>query len=280
MSGARLAAMGMVAAVLAVALPAPARADTAPARVASLNLCTDQLAMLIAAPGQLVSISWLARDPGYSAMARAAMDYPINHGRAEELYVLKPDLVLADVWSSAATISMLTRLGIRVEQFTPGQSMEEIRANMLKMGAILGREAEAAALVAAFDARLAALSAPPPRRPRAAQYSANSYTFGTQSLAGQIIGTAGFDNIARETGLEAGGTLPLEVLVMAAPDMLIAGEGAPGESRAEDVLRHPALAGIDHAAVLSGADWSCATPFVLEAVSDLVSARLEWEARE
>ena len=64
MSGARLAAMGMVAAVLAVALPAPARADTAPARVASLNLCTDQLAMLIAAPGQLVSISWLARGPG------------------------------------------------------------------------------------------------------------------------------------------------------------------------------------------------------------------------
>ena len=37
-------------------------AQAAPVRVASVNLCTDQLAMLLAAPGQLASVSaWAAR---------------------------------------------------------------------------------------------------------------------------------------------------------------------------------------------------------------------------
>ena len=48
---------------------APAAAQEAPARVVSMNLCTDQLAMLLAAPGQLLSVSKLARDPMSSAMA-------------------------------------------------------------------------------------------------------------------------------------------------------------------------------------------------------------------
>ena len=39
----------------------PAFAD-APARVVSMNLCTDQLAMMLAAPGQLVSVSHLATE--------------------------------------------------------------------------------------------------------------------------------------------------------------------------------------------------------------------------
>mgnify|MGYP006999250795 CR=1 FL=1 len=52
------------------ALPPPA---TPPARVVSMNLCTDQLAMALAAPGQLISVSYIARDPRASAMAEEAL---------------------------------------------------------------------------------------------------------------------------------------------------------------------------------------------------------------
>ena len=57
----------LFALILSLAPAAPAGA--APLRVVSINLCTDQLAMLLAAPGQLVSVTHLARDPEASVMA-------------------------------------------------------------------------------------------------------------------------------------------------------------------------------------------------------------------
>lgn len=77
----------LLALALAGALPAAAQP---PARVVSMNLCTDQLAMLIAAPGQLVSVSHVARDPVSSALAEQAQAYPVNHGSAEEIFLLAP----------------------------------------------------------------------------------------------------------------------------------------------------------------------------------------------
>ncbi|MCX7889574.1 MAG: ABC transporter substrate-binding protein [Rhodobacteraceae bacterium] len=247
-----------------------------PARVVSINLCTDQLAMLLAAPGQLVSVTWLAGDPAFSAMADHAGAYLANGGRAEEVFALHPDLVLADIWSPPDTVSMLTRLGIPVVQFPPGESMADIRANIIRMGEVLGTADRAAAMAAAFDARLAGLVrlAPPPgARPRAATWAANAYASGPRSLTGAILDAAGFANVAGELGIEYGGTLPLEALVWAQPDIVITAESAPGASRAEDVLRHPALAGLRVEAGLADADWTCGTPFVLDAVARLAAFR-------
>ncbi len=44
-----------------------------PERVVSVNLCTDQLAMLLAAPGQLISVSHLASDPLSSSMVKSSL---------------------------------------------------------------------------------------------------------------------------------------------------------------------------------------------------------------
>lgn len=41
-----------------------------------MNLCADQLAILLAGPGQLRSVSFLAADPRASAMAEAAREMP------------------------------------------------------------------------------------------------------------------------------------------------------------------------------------------------------------
>jgi len=244
-----------------------------PARVVSINLCTDQLAMLLAAPGQLLSVTWLARDPALSAMAEQARAYPVNRGRAEEVFLMAPDLVLADLWTAPDTISMLTRLGIPVVQFPPGESMADIRANILRMGEVLGQPDRAADLAAAFDARLAALTADRGRRPRAATWAANAYASGPRSLTGAILDAAGYDNVAAEYGISYGGTLPLEALVAARPDIVITGRGGPGVSRSEEVLRHPALAGLPVVAGLSDADWTCGTPFALDAVERLAAYR-------
>lgn len=252
-----------------------ARAE-APGRVVSLNLCTDQLAMMLSAPGQLAAVSAIARDPRMSAMVEQARAHPVVHGGAEEVYLMRPDLVLAGTHTTRHTISMLQRLGVRVEEFAPATTFDDVRDNIRRLGGLLGREKAAERMLKAFDARLARLRAETGRRPRAALYYANSYSAGARTLAGRILAVAGFANVAGEAGLNTGGTLPLEQLIMLAPELVVTGTRYPGASRAEAVLDHPALRAFrDGRATtpLADADWVCGTPHLLEAVAELRAAR-------
>lgn len=258
-----LAAMGL----------SPAAAQEAPARVVSMNLCTDQLAMLLAAPGQLLSVSKLARDPMSSAMADAAMAYPVNHGQAEEVWLMQPDLVVVGSYTAQAAAQMLERLGTRVLRIAPATSLADVPARLRTLGEAMGRQARAEALIAEFETRLAALREEVDRRPSAALYYANGYTTGDQTLAGEILLTAGFDNIA---GARGGGQLPLEALAMAQPEALITARPYPGASRSEEILMHPVvrqLRAAQAATANTGTDWICGTPFVLQAIEELSEFR-------
>ncbi|ETD80950.1 ABC transporter substrate-binding protein [Rhodobacter capsulatus] len=257
-----------LALLCAGALPAAA----APARVVSINLCTDQLAMMLAAPGQLVSVTRLARDPAASVMAEAARAYPANRGQAEEVYLLHPDLVLAGRYTAQPTVAMLRRLGIPVAVFEPADSFADMQADIARMGALLGREPEAAAMAGAFAARLARIRAAslPGPRPLAATWSAQGYMSGHQSLAGEILTTAGFDSLAARMGRAQGSTLPLEALVLADPDLVVTGRIGPGSSRAEAPLTHPALGALTgRRAAVEDRDWICGLPSVLDATERL-----------
>ncbi len=247
-----------------------------PARVVSINLCTDQLAMMLARPGQLISVSRLAVDPRVSAMVDRARGFRPNQGGAEEIFLMRPDLVLAGSYTTQATVSMLGRLGIRVVRFRPAYSLADIRARILKMGTVLGREKQARALAEDFSRRLQALRVAARQRPRAALYFANGYTLGDKTLAGQILTAAALDNIAADLGFSGGGNLPLEVLVMARPRLVITGTRYPGASRAEAILDHPALGRWrkgGRSDTIADADWVCGTPHVLRAIRGLARVR-------
>ena len=234
-----------------------------------MNLCTDQVAMLLAAPGQLISVSDLAQDPRMSPMADAAQAYDVNYGRAEEIYLMRPDLVIAGQFASSATVSMLRRLGIRVEVRDPAESIAAIRVETAGIGTLLVRESRARTVIADFDARLAALRRAP-GRDRAALYYANGFTSGRGTLAGEILDAAGYRNIASDYGIENTAPLPLELLVMSQPDRLITGARWPGRSRSEAILDHPALSeATDRRADVTDRDWVCGTPFILRAVEGL-----------
>lgn len=242
-----------------------------PSRVVSMNLCTDQLAMMLAAPGQLASVSYIARDRRASAMAEDAMAYPINHGRAEEIYLLKPDLVIAGTFSTRATTDMLRRFGVPVAVFEPAYSLDDVPARIAQMGTVLGREEAANALITEFEAamsHIATTTAPP----RAALYSANGYTSGQNSLAGQILEAAGFANIAAELGYSHSGVLPLELLAMADPDVVITTRPYERPSRSEEILAHPVVSALSRrpdTSEMRDADWVCGTPHVLNAIQKL-----------
>ncbi|MFS4438194.1 ABC transporter substrate-binding protein [Paracoccaceae bacterium GXU_MW_L88] len=259
--------------LFAACLAGQAAADP-PASVVSMNLCTDQLAMMLAEEGQLVSVTALARDPSSSVMAEEAANYPINHGRAEEIYLMAPDLVLAGAFENAATLDMLRSLGIAVEVFEPANSLEDISARLAQMGTVLGRAPQADAAIADFETRLAALQSQITERPRAALYYVNGYTSGDSTLAGQILQAAGFDNAVTAAGYDGTRPIPLELMVMIAPDLIVTGAPYPGTSRGQDVLRHPALRAIpDAGTVQTDPNWICGTPHVLRAIENLAEIR-------
>jgi len=269
--------LGLVLTLMGALSGAPVSGQEArPGRVVSMNLCTDQLAMLLAAPGQLLSVSYLASDPRGSAMADEAKAYPPNRGLAEEIYLMQPDLVIAGSFTSRATVSMLQRLGVRVEIFEPVYGLDEIPAQILRMGETLGQTDAAQAMVAQYQADLAAFKGEIARNPRAAVYAANGYTQGDESLSGQILRAAGFANVAAEAGYAGGGVLPLELLVMLTPEAIITSRPYPGASRSEAVMSHPALlASQDERArgAISDRDWVCGTPYVLRAVAEMKKLR-------
>lgn len=254
---------------------APPNPPSAPRRVVSINLCTDQLALALAAPGQVVSVTrMLQRDEG--PLAAEARRLPGNSARAEEIYLLAPDLVLAGSFTAPDTLRMLQHLGLRVEVFTPAETLADIRANMLHMGALLGREAEAEAQVAAFDARLAAIAPGPGPAPLAALYAANGYSAGQSTLPGQIVKAAGFALLAERLGLPYGGVVPLETLATANPDLLIAARPGAPKSRAEEILAHPVVQALREQVptdTLHDSDWTCGTPAVLDTVERLAAIR-------
>ncbi|AUM74595.1 ABC transporter substrate-binding protein [Paracoccus jeotgali] len=251
-------------AALAEGVAAGRTALSQPQRVVSVNLCTDQLAMLIAAPGQLRSVSWLAADPAVSVMAGQAEDWPQNDGSAEQVFLMQPDLVLAGTYSTGPAVQMLRRLGIRVETLPPANSITDIRAGITRMGLLLDQPERAARLLAAFDADLAAIHPLAPRL--AASYAANGFSDGQDSLAGDAMRHAGLRLIAEATG----GATPLETLVMAAPEVLVTGSRYAPPSRAEAVLDHPAFRAIKAARyAVPDRDWMCGLPAIADTIAQL-----------
>ena len=249
-------------------------AHAAPQQIVSLNLCTDQLLMLLADPNQIASLSKIADDPNVSFLAERSAEFKKNRGDAEEIFINSPDLVVAGVYTEKATVQILKSLGVRVEIFPIEQNFDDIIENIRKMGLLVGHSDRAERMIDDFNIRLEELSSGITERPRAAIYSANGYTTGTNTMSGQILKTAGFRNITEEVGMSFGGILPLETLVMLQPDLVITGKAYPGYSRSEEILKHPALRPLT-AIPQTDAKWICGTPAVLDAVAELQRAHPE-----
>lgn len=273
-----LNAMRHVLAALLVALALPAAAAP-PERVVSMNLCTDQLALLLAAPGQLVSVSDWATRPSASNMAAEAAQLRVNSGSAEQIFLMRPDLVLAGSFTNRVAVDMLRRLGVRVETVPPARSLAAVSETIRGVGALLGRETRAEAVVADFEAALAAASSGAGDQPRieAAYYYPNNYTSGSDTLAAEVLDRAGFDNAAARLGLSGAARIALETLVMTRP-FLIRTEPISGNrtGRSYETAHHPALAALGtggRSAIVADRWQVCGTPFVVQAVTALSEAR-------
>jgi iron complex transport system substrate-binding protein len=262
-----------------VAWPALATAkEAAPAQVMSLNVCTDQLAMLLAAPGQLVSVSELAADPGLSFLAPMAAGYKRNRGLAEEVLVARPDIVVTGAYSLHNTTPLLRRLGYRVEEFQYAQTLDTIPGEIRRMGAILGAADKAGAMASSFEAALAKIGGEQcGEAPKAIAYGQNGIAMGQGTLVDSAMHAAGLRNVAAELGYSGMSPFPLELLVETKPDIIVLPEAlADTPALADLAASHPAIRALGPQTLrirLPRGAASCGGPFVIEAVKALAAAR-------
>jgi len=262
-----------VIALLLVLLTAGALAGP-PARVVSINLCADQLLLMLAEKSQIASVSHLSMEPDSSYMADQARGVPVNHGKAEEILALKPDLVLAGAYTDRALLALLHKLGYRVEQFPLSSTIEDIRKNVRHMAALLGRQEVAELLLTEMDSRIEVIRRQRPAEPpRGAFYQPNGYTGGSNTLQHAALELAGWENIAASQGIVGYGAIDMERLLLAQPEQLFTSSYSPGtDSRGQRMLRHPALLRLTQGrkpVEVAYKYWICGGPMIADAVEIL-----------
>ncbi len=202
--------------------------------VVSLNLCTDQWLVRLA-PDRIAALTPLARDPSISAVAAGAAQFPMVRPDAEAVLRLKPDLVLVGAWGGLTTAAVLRARGVRVERIDDPQNFAGITATIAHIAEILGRPAQGLAINAAMQAALPQLRDASRQQVRAVIWQARGLTAGPGSLGDSVLRAAGYHNIG------TGGTMSLEALITAQPDLVVVDEQPRFPSLATDLLRNPAL---------------------------------------
>ena len=96
------------AALAALACVCEVRAQPAPARIVSLDLCTDQLLVELVDRSRIAAVTHLLGDVSVSAIPEKARGLRITHGGAEDVLRTDPDLVLAGPYGVSATVSPKT----------------------------------------------------------------------------------------------------------------------------------------------------------------------------
>ncbi len=228
---------------LAAFLAGMAQAQPGPARVASLNLCTDQLLLTLADRGQILSLSRLARDRSMSFLADQAAGLPQNDGDAETALIDRPDLVLAGTYGQREQVALLRRQGIEVLLLGPWTGLEDGRSQIRTLARRLGHPDRGEALIARIDAALERARGIAAGGPSILVYERGGWVTAPRSPVGEILAHMGFRLHQESLGLAQGGVVRLESIVTAPPDFLLVDAAS---SRAVDngtaLFSHPALA--------------------------------------
>jgi iron complex transport system substrate-binding protein len=234
----------IAAAALAMAVggwSAPALA--AGPSVASMNVCTDQLLITLADPGQIVGLSRFSREEWEASAASEARRYPMLSGGAEDLLVLKPDIVVASLFDKRSTRELLREKGVHLAEFAVPRTLDDVKAQIREMGDIVGHPDRAAAEIARLDAALArARQAVADRHYRVLPLSRRGWVAGSDGFVGSLLSETGLFNAATDLGLRFGGFASLETIVSLRPDFILVSQaGDHAGDDGEAFLLHPAL---------------------------------------
>jgi iron complex transport system substrate-binding protein len=263
----------MIAVLLGVAHPAMAQSQR-PESIVSLNMCTDQLLLDLAPSGQIRGLSPFARDGARSWLAAKAEGLSVLSGTAEEVVLMRPDLVVAGRFTKRATREFIRSQNIPLEEFDVVRTVAEAKQQIARFGVITGATEKATLRNAELDEAAAALKGvASSSKLRVLPLSRRGWVSGRETLMSDLLMQAGLVNAATELGWRSGGFVTLEAIVKLRPDaILISRERSSAEDQGSALLLHPAIQELfppERRIIVSERLTVCGGPMLVEAMRAL-----------
>ena len=234
-------------------------AASAALKVASLNLCTDELLLLLAAPDQIISVTHLAQQPAETPLWRQARRYRANDGSLLSVAGLRPDLVVTMGGGARDRLRIAKRLGIRTIDLPFARSLADVEASVTNLAGALGRPQAGTALLR----RMAALKTSAPHGRRDTIWlGGGGRTVSAVGLEAQWMALAGM----RQRPM-AGDRVSLETLMLHPPAILLRSDYRQGQySSGQRWLTHPAARRPMNSRVIAtdGRLWTCMSPLLID----------------
>lgn len=250
--------MGAFAFATAISLAVSGMEASATGSVVSLNLCTDELVLLLARPEQIRSVSYLSHAPEESVLWRRARRYRGNDGSMLAAAAMRPSLIVTMGSAGRDRARLAAAVGARLVVLPYANGLADVMSGVRLIGRATGRTARAERIVAAIAA--AAASAPRNRRDAIMVDGAGGATSATGVNADWL----------RLAGLEPrpmrGDRPGIEALLASPPAVLVQSRYRPGQmSGATRWLRHPASRRlkVERTLATDGRRWLCGGPTLL-----------------
>jgi len=246
----------------------------APMRIVSLDYCADQYVLKLADAEQILAVSPDAVKH-FSYMRKEAVGLPSVRPIAEDVLILKPDLVVRAYGGGANAATFFERAGVPVLQVgfasqIDGDELGSIPGIIEHMAVGLGQAERGETLIKNFRDRLRKLQTREPRE-TALYMTPAGVTTGPGSLVHEMLLAAGLENYEAEPGWRS---IPLERLSYEQPDVIAAAffETLKNRPDAWSAARHPvarAQIADQHTVPLEGAWTACGGWFILDAIEAL-----------
>lgn len=253
-------AISLALAACAAPAPTPHASGAAPARAVSLNLCTDELLLLLGAPEQIASVTHLAQKPEETPLWREARRHSANDGTLASAAPLRPDLVLT-MGGGGDRLGISRRLGVATVDLPFPQSVDDVMTSIRTVAAALGREEAGAAAIARIEALRRSA---PPGGTDSLWVGGGGRTVAAAGLEAQWMALAGLRQ--RQIG---GDRIELEGLLVRPPAVLLRSDyRADQYSQGQAWLNHPLARAARGSRTIAtdGRRWTCMGPPLVDEI--------------
>jgi iron complex transport system substrate-binding protein len=200
------------------ALPRP------PRRIVSTYLCADEILAALVSPDRVVGVSFFADDPAISSCAgHYPAAVPRLRTQVESILALEPDLVCVAGFSEPSALRLMIGAGLPILRWSRFDTFADVLGNVRALGAAVGADGPAAAIVNAAEATLADLARrlDGVRPTRVLYYDPPSFTVGRDTLIDEILTRAGGLNVAAAAGMVGPGQIGVESALGLEPEAIV-----------------------------------------------------------
>lgn len=262
-------------ALLALGAGSVASGEPLAQRVVSLDYCADQFVLKLLPRSRILAVSPDA-EKHFSYMRDAAKGLAQVRPVAEDVLIIRPDLIVRSYGGGAHAARFFESAGVPVLQVPYAGKIAEIRSTIAFLADHLGVPERGREVVAEMDARLRKVQEESETR-SVLYMTPSGVTSGPNTLVHDMLLAAGLTNFESQPGWRS---IPLERLAFEQPDLVAAAFFSVDTNHPAmwSPMRHPVAKQQlrDRPTVMLDGAWtSCGGWFLLDAIEALASRSAE-----